>query len=164
LHGGGVADYKQGNESTVAELGNGDLMLNMRNMDTAKNLRMSAISSDGGESFAPATETTLIEPINNGCQGSLLRYSINSQGAANLLFANPNHGSSRRNGTIKLSTNDGKNWTRTFMYVPENTYTSYSDLVALPDARVGVLYERGRNNDEGIHFRSVRFDEIVQSL
>lgn len=160
---GGIADYIQGNESTIVELGNGDLMLNMRNMDLEKNTRMQAISTDGGKTFQPSQETALIEPINNGCQGSLLRYSINSQGAANLLFANPNHASSRRNGTIKFSSNDGKNWTRTFMYVPENTYTSYSDITVLGNQKIGILYERGFKNADGIYFQSVEFKEITDS-
>jgi sialidase-1 len=163
-HRGGIADSQYGGESTVAELGNGDLMLGMRNMDASKNVRLSATSSDGGVTFQPTVETPLIEPVNNGCQGSLLRYSINSQGASNLLFANPNHESSRRNGTIRLSTNDGRNWTRTFMYVPANTYTSYSDLAVLSDGRIGVLYERGFQNSEGIHFRTVTIDEIMQAI
>lgn len=160
---GGIGDYTQGNESTVVELGNGDLMLNMRNMDMEKNYRMQAISKDGGKTFQPSQETTLIEPINNGCQGSILRYSINSQNSANLLFANPNHDSSRRNGTIKFSSNDGKSWTRTFMYVPANTYTSYSDLTVLNNQKVGILYERGFKNGDGIYFQSMELKEITDS-
>ena len=138
-------------------------MLNMRNMDMEKNYRMQAISKDGGKTFKPSQETTLIEPINNGCQGSILRYSINSQNSANLLFANPNHNSSRRNGTIKFSSNDGKNWTRTFMYVPANTYTSYSDLTVLNNQKVGILYERGFKNGDGIYFQSMELKEITDS-
>ena len=104
-------------------------------------------AATGGLTYEPAQVTTLIEPNNNGCQGSILRYSINSAGKANLLFSNPDHGSSRRNGSIKLSSNDGRSWSRTFKYVPDNDfYSAYSDLAVLANKKVGILFEHGHNN------------------
>lgn len=161
-HVGAVTDHPYGNESTVVELGDGSLMTNMRNYEPGSlGYRWSAVSRDGGLSFYSAQVTPLVEPANNGCQGSLLRYSINSAGQATLLFSNPNHASSRRNGCIRLSTNDGKTWSRTFKYVPDNDfYSAYSDLTVLADGKVGVLFEHGRNNEKGIWFRSFGIDEI----
>lgn len=162
-HVGAITDHPYGNESTVAELGDGSLMANMRNYEpNSLGYRWQAVSRDGGLTYEAAQVTTLIEPNNNGCQGSLLRYSINSAGKANLLFSNPNHESSRRNGCIKLSSNDGRSWSRTFKYVPDNDfYSSYSDLAVLANKKVGVLFEHGRNNEKGIYFRSFEFSEIA---
>lgn len=141
-HLGAVTDHPYGNESTVVELGDGSLMTNMRNYEpNSLGYRWQAVSRDGGLTYEPAQVTTLIEPNNNGCQGSILRYSINSAGKANLLFSNPDHGSSRRNGSIKLSSNDGRSWSRTFKYVPDNDfYSAYSDLAVLANKKVGVLF------------------------
>lgn len=165
-HLGAVTDHPYGNESTVVELGDGSLMTNMRNYEpNSLGYRWQAVSRDGGLTYEPAQVTTLIEPNNNGCQGSILRYSINSAGKANLLFSNPDHGSSRRNGSIKLSSNDGRSWSRTFKYVPDNDfYSAYSDLAVLANKKVGVLFEHGHNNGKGIYFRSFEFAEIAAAL
>src|SRR5690606_30801620 len=70
------------NESTAAELSNGDIMLNMRN--AGKN-RLVSVSSDGGRTFPTiASDFTLLDPT---CQGSLLSGSINNQHT--LFFSNP---------------------------------------------------------------------------
>ena len=165
-HLGAVTDHPYGNESTVVELGDGSLMTNMRNYEpNSLGYRWQAVSRDGGLTYEPAQVTTLIEPNNNGCQGSILRYSINSAGKANLLFSNPDHGSSRRYGSIKLSSNDGRSWSRTFKYVPDNDfYSAYSDLAVLANKKVGVLFEHGHNNGKGIYFRSFEFAEIAAAL
>ena len=165
-HLGAVTDHPYGNESTVVELGDGSLMTNMRNYEpNSLGYRWQAVSRDGGLTYEPAQVTTLIEPNNNGCQGSILRYSINSAGKANLLFSNPDHGSSRRNGSIKLSSNDGRSWSRTFKYVPDNDfYSAYSDLAVLANKKVGVLFEHGHNNGKGVYFRSFEFAEIAAAL
>lgn len=165
-HLGAVTDHAYGNESTVAELGDGSLLSNMRNYEpNSLGYRWQAVSRDGGLTFEPAQVTTLIEPNNNGCQGSILRHSINSAGKANLLFSNPNHESSRRNGCIRLSSNDGRSWSRQFKYVPDNDfYSAYSDLTLLANKKVGVVFEHGRNNEKGIYFRSFEFAEIVAAL
>ena len=165
-HLGAVTDHPYGNESTVVELGDGSLMTNMRNYEpNSLGYRWQAVSRDGGLTYEPAQVTTLIEPNNNGCQGSILRYSINSAGEANLLFSNPDHGSSRRNGSIKLSSNDGRSWSRTFKYVPDNDfYSAYSDLAVLANKKVGILFEHGHNNGKGIYFRSFEFAEIAAAL
>lgn len=164
-HVGAVTRHPYGNESTVAELGDGSLMTNMRNYEPGTlGYRWSAVSRDGGLTYASEQVTTLIEPANNGCQGSLLRYSVNSAGQAVLLFSNPAHASSRRNGSIRLSANDGRTWSHTFKYVPDNDfYSAYSDLAVLANKKVGVLFEHGRNNEKGIYFRSFELKQITDA-
>ena len=71
---GGSVSSVNTDECTVAELVNGNLLLNMRNSDRNLPNRKISISNDGGSSWTPpAYDSTLIEPI---CQGSLLRYSF----------------------------------------------------------------------------------------
>lgn len=161
-HKGGTTDFANGNECTVAELGNGALVLNMRNTNTSNYYRYDARSVDGGESFLPSRQTTLVEPV-TGCQGSLLRYGVDAAtGKTTLLFSNPNHTSSRRHGSIKASFDDGDTWTKMFQFVSssgDDMYTSYSDL-ALVGGDVGVVYEAGYKNSRGILFRTVKFSDI----
>lgn len=152
---GGNAPYTYGNESTVAELGDGSLMLNIRNSDSTDPHRMASVSTDGGRTFGPVYQTGLVEQI-TGCQGSLLRYTLDpATRKATLLFANPPVAESRRNGTIKLSEDNGKTWTQQLQYVPDNAYTSYSDIAVLSRNRIAVIYESGYKSDDGLRFKIV---------
>ncbi|MCD8312764.1 MAG: glycoside hydrolase [Bacteroidales bacterium] len=64
-----------GNECTVAELADGDVMLNMREFNHTKSRRrIVAVSHDGGETFDEAYyDAGLIEPV---CNASLVNYSF----------------------------------------------------------------------------------------
>ena len=76
---GGVADDKT-NESAVAELRDGSLLLNMRSY-RGQNRRQIARSSDRGLTWSKAQpDPALIEPV---CQASLIR------AGSRLLFSNP---------------------------------------------------------------------------
>ena len=150
------------NESTVVELSNGDLMLNMRRT-TSPNNRVVSTSSDGGITWKECwRDNTLISP---GCQGSIFRYDLNGEnGKARILFSNPAHETSRRNNTLRLSNNDGETWTKKRMYV-ENTgqsvfYGAYSDIAKLIDGDIAMLYEKGYRNEEGIWFRKIDISEL----
>lgn len=136
------------NESTVAELSNGDLMLNMR-VANNNNLRMKSTSSDGGISWTtPAPALTLVDPV---CQGSLIDTKVNGQHT--LFFSNP-ASTTRINMTIKMSTDNGQTWPKTF---PVYTGPSgYSDLAIVDETQVGILYECGSNRYfDGIAYRNV---------
>lgn len=119
------------NESTMAELGDGSLMLNMRSY-AKKNRRAVSLSSDGGITWStPELQEDLIEPV---CQASLIR---TSRGI--LLFSNP-ASQKRENMTVKASA-DGRAW-RTLHTIHEGP-SAYSNLVELRRGSVGLLYERG---------------------
>lgn len=82
---GGTTPEDMVNECTVAELPNGNLMLNMRNYGPTR-YRKVAFSKDGGESWSvPQTDTVLTEPV---CQGSLLWYAYRGKDHS-LLFPTP---------------------------------------------------------------------------
>jgi sialidase-1 len=146
-HIGGISPNERANESTVAELSDGRLMLNMR--ATGRNARWVAESEDAGLSWKNMrTDYNLVEPV---CQGSLLDAYVNGQHT--LFFSNP-ASTARENMTIKMSTNNGGSWDK---YVRIHAGPSaYSDIVMINDQTVGILYEGGIANPyETITFREV---------
>ena len=134
-----------GNESTVAELPNGDLMLNMRVDGVDKegwsknaNGREVAISHDCGVSFDEAYfDKALTEPI---CQGTILNYTRKGKLTRRLLFCNPSS-TKRNNMWLKLSKDAGRTWAPVF-HVAEGP-SAYSDIMVFPNGDVGILYETG---------------------
>jgi len=141
-HLGGTAEG-EGNESTVTELKNGKIMLNMRNYNReAGKCRLVAISNNGGESFQPSyLENSLVEPR---CQGSLLNYMHKGKRTRTLLFSNPANETKRINMTISISHDNGKNFEKKITVFPGRS--AYSDMVVLPSGNIGILYENGMND------------------
>ncbi len=126
------------NESTVVELSNGTLMLNMRSY-AGKNRRAVSLSHDGGLTWsAPQLDATLVEPV---CQASLIR--VGRHKPAWLLFSNP--ASTRRvNMTVRLSRDEGRSWSASKTIHPGPS--AYSNLVELKGNVIGLLYERGNDS------------------
>jgi len=154
---GGTTPQDQVNESTVAELSNGTLMLNMRNYDRTVKSRKVSLSTDGGITWGNIySDTTLIESI---CQGSLLSVIPKRKGKTQLLFINPADQNSRRNITLRLSLDDGKSWIKS-----KSLYSgpsAYSDITRLADGSIGCLYEAGyKKAYEGIVFQKVSLKEF----
>lgn len=157
---GGIVDMYNTNESTVTELSNGDLMLNMRcadpNLADNQKFRIVSTSSDGGITWSKCLYTTLNDPM---CQGSILYYGLGNTGKGMLLFSNPDHQTSRRNNTLKLSEDDGQTWTKKFSYTGDD-YGGYSDIARYPDGMIGVLYEYGYKNIGGIAFQNIDLSQL----
>ncbi len=155
---GGVVSEHGGNESSVVELGNGELMLNMRNYNREESkTRSYAISKDGGETISKMHYLPeLIEPI---CQGSTLNLMKDGKIGNNILFSNPASTESREKMTIKLSEDNGQTWP--YAYLVYSGPSAYSDLVNLPDGNIGLLYEYGINNPyEKIVFTIIPFNKL----
>ena len=97
------------------------------------------VSDDGGGSWGQCLDDpTLIEPV---CQASLLRYSWGEAGdRGRLLFSNPASTTARDHMTLRISADDGTTWP--FALEIHAGSSAYSSLTRLPDASVGVLYER----------------------
>ncbi|MCS6977781.1 MAG: glycoside hydrolase [Gemmatales bacterium] len=127
----------QCNECQIAELSDGQLMLNIRSY-RGTGRRLVALSKDGGETFSePFEDPVLIEPV---CQASLLRYDPLPKA---LLFSNP--ASTRREKmTVRLSLDDGRTWrySRELHQGP----SAYSCLTVLEDGGIGCLYEKGEKS------------------
>ncbi len=150
-HIGGISPYERANESTIAELSDGRLMLNMR--ASGRNARWVAESNDGGITFTNMrTDYNLVEPV---CQGSILDAMINGQHT--LFFANP-ASTVRENMTIKMSTDNGTSWNK---YVRVHAGPSaYSDIVMINDQNVGILYEGGVSSP----YETITFKEVPVTL
>ena len=119
---GGEAPEPRFNESQIAELSDGRLMLNMRNYRQGGDFQRGVcISDDGGETFKDLRhDPVLIEPI---CQGSIL-----FAGGA-LYFSNPASESKRMALTVRKSDDDGKTWKASKLICAGPS--AYSCLVAL---------------------------------
>ncbi|ALE04399.1 hypothetical protein AL755_01530 (plasmid) [Arthrobacter sp. ERGS1:01] len=132
-------------ENKTVELSNGDVMLNSRASSGGNGGRKVAISKDGGATYGPVTiDTSLTDPVNNA---SITRmFPDAAQGTPDakiLLFSNANNASSRSNGTIRYSCNDGATWSAGKQF--KSGAMSYSTLTALSDGNFGLFYE-GDNN------------------
>jgi sialidase-1 len=153
---GGTTPMDQVNECTVAELSNGDLLLNMRNYDReAIKARQIAISKDAGLTWINQEfDMELPEPR---CQGALL--SLEKDKKNTLLFLNPADPNSRKNMTLSLSYDEGLSWDKKISIF--ESHSAYSDLTQLKNGAVFVLYEAGNENAyEGIHYKIIQESEL----
>lgn len=131
---GGIAEDKT-NESAVAELKDGSLLLNMRSYH-GKHRRAIQQSRDGGLTWSPlAFDEGLIEPV---CQASLI-----SIGRGKLVFSNP-AATTRTHLTVRLSKDGGATWKASRLL--EEGPSAYSSLALLPGGTIGLLYERGERS------------------
>ena len=127
---------QKSSECTLAELPNGDVMLNARVVGQSS--RLVAVSRNGGASFGDVRlDPRLPEPL-GGCAGSSLRYN-NS-----ILFSNPANRNDKTDGTLRRSTDNGLNWPISKRYTKNGEFSAYSDLVRINNG-VGVLLEWGRS-------------------
>jgi sialidase-1 len=135
--GGTVSDHQAG-ESTVAELSNGGLVINMMDFGRRHKSRKHAFSEDGGDTWSDIYyDPDLIEPL---CQASLLRYSFADEGESRLLFSNPAVTYSKANLTLRISYDEGSTWSSGKTIY--RGHSANSDLVALVDNTIGLVYER----------------------
>jgi sialidase-1 len=133
---GGIADDTT-NESTVVELEDGALLLNMRNR-SGWNRRAIARSRDGGSTWSPVEyDDALVESM---CQGSLVTVRRWNEASDRLLFSNPAD-TWRARMTVRLSRDGGGTWPAARL-IHEGP-SAYSSLCVLPEGEVGLLYESG---------------------
>lgn len=152
---GGITRQDSVNESTVAELSNGRLMLNMRNA-SKKRIRQTAISKNGGKSWSNIRpDTMLVEPV---CEANLIQYKFPGKKEC-LLFSNPASTSSRTQMTVRISYDNGKTWPlKKLIYEGPS---AYSCLTVLPNGNLGLFYEAGYQKPyEGIVFAEINPGDI----
>jgi sialidase-1 len=138
------------NESTAAEGPGGTVVMNSRDQ-SGSHARILSISRDGsGHWDSTFVAQDLPDPT---CEGSMIGYEV-AKDRRVLLFSNAGDRRERWNLTISVSMDGGRSWPRhTVLYAGP---AAYSDIVALPQGRLGVLWERG--DECGIVFlmRSVK--------
>lgn len=137
-----------GDEAKIAELDNGDLMMNIRNQTPDR--RRIVISANGGETWgAPYFQQELTDPFVNG---ELLRYTSTLDGydQSRLLFSIAADPSVRRNLTVFLSYDEGASWP-----ISRTVYSglaAYSSLTILEDGTIGCFYENGEYETYQLYF------------
>jgi len=130
------------NESTLAELADGSLLLNARQYRDARPVGVRAgarvtWNADGSARVGPVFDDAALP--DSGVQASLLR--VDAAGQERLAFCNPAHPSARLQLTLRCSVDGGRSWPGATHLVAGRV--GYSDLVDLGAGRVGVLYEHG---------------------
>lgn len=151
--------YQGGNECQAALLGDGTIMLNIRN--NREKFRAVAVTSDLGQTWRqhPTSRNTLIEPT---CNGSLFRFTYNDAGTerAALLFANPHSQAARVNHSIQVSLDDGLTWPaelRTLLDAGRGA--GYPSLTRIDDRHVGIVYE---GSQADLTFERLSIDELLK--
>jgi len=142
------------NEPTIAELANGDLVINARNQMAPRRYRAVTTSRDGGETWSnPKTDEQLPDP---NCQGSFIRnvFKIGKKKKDLLILSNNATNEGRRNMTVKLSDDNGKTWKYEKM-IHEGP-SAYSCLTIMPNGNIGLLYENGEKSP----YEAISFVEI----
>jgi len=135
---GGVAEEKT-NESAVAEMKDGGLLLNMRSYH-GRNLRAIQRSRDGGLTWSKLEfDEALVEPV---CQASLISAARpGKRPDGRLLFSNP-AATTRTRMRVAFSRDDGRTWEAS--RVIHEGPSGYSSLAVRRDGTIGLLYERGQ--------------------
>lgn len=155
---GGRTPEHQVNECEVVELTDGDLMLNMRNYRRDNRSRQTAISRDGGRTWAEQThDAKLIEPI---CQAAILRHRWPSSDQFGvIIFSNPASTQARVNMTLRASFDDGKTWAKSLPLYEGPS--AYSDLATLGNGNIACLFEAGlENSAESIVFTQTALEAL----
>ena len=137
-------------ENKSVELSDGTIMLNSRDSAGSKGRKI-AYSTDGGVNYGPVTvDTQLPDPTNNAAIVRAFPNAAQGSAAAKvLLFSNAASTSSRSNGTVRISYDDGKTFSASKVFQPGGM--AYSTLATLPDGSIGLLYEPDGGNG-GIRF------------
>lgn len=156
---------KNTTECAVAELQNGNLMLNMRDNRNRGNEEVNGrsvfITRDLGETWTehPTSRKALIEPT---CMASLHKHTYYEGGEEKsvLLFVNPASATKRNNITLKVSYDEGNTWPEeNHILLDEYSGRGYSCITSVNDSTIGVLYE---SSQADMVFQTVSLQEIQQ--
>lgn len=141
----------QPNETQIAELADGSILMNCRNQAKGR-FRLQCRSLDGGATWSEATpRPDLVDPV---CMGSIVRLSFKPD---LLAFSNPNDPKTRRNGTLRLSSDCGTTWVPAGVIAPDSF--AYSNLCPLPGGRIGILFEQVSDLGGGREGYRIRYGE-----
>lgn len=156
-------DHVNGDESQVVELTDGTLYQSLRDQHgSAPSNRGYVLSRDGGGSYAgklvpeEQLETSVV-------QGTVQRIFARDQGDDSdlLVFSSAKEfDMPREHMALWRSTDEGKTWTEALTVWDGRA--AYSDLVALPDERLGLIYEAGSTSPyEEICFVRIPIDNVT---
>jgi sialidase-1 len=126
-------------ETQLVQLPEGSLLVNSRN-HYKKGCRATAVSKDLGQTWSElGFDATLTCPT---CMASLIAIKDPRENNKQLLvFANPNSKKGRKDGTVRISEDNGQSWKWSKLIKP-GAY-AYSCLTQLQDGSIGLFYEAG---------------------
>ncbi|MGE3406957.1 MAG: exo-alpha-sialidase [Pirellulales bacterium] len=155
----GKPGYSGGNECQAVQLGNGWIMLNIRN--NHERFRAVVVTNDLGQTWHPhaTSRDTLIEP---NCNGSLLRVDYEQAGEKKhlLLFANPHTQQGRKNHTIQVSFDEGHTWPESHhLLLDEGLGAGYPSLTRVDNDSIGIVYEGSQSH---LVFEKIPLAEILE--
>ncbi|MCH5330093.1 MAG: exo-alpha-sialidase [Alistipes sp.] len=148
-------------EAQVAEVGEGVLMLNMR--DNRGGSRAVSTTSDLGRTWNehPSNRSALPEPV---CMASLLAVPAadNVLGRDLLLFSNPATTKRRNNITVKASLDGGVTWLEenSILLDAEDSW-GYSCLTLVDSETAGILYESSAAH---MVFQTVKLKDLIKTI
>lgn len=144
-------------ENTLVELNDGRIMVNARN-HFGTQTRLVTYTSDLGETWENYSfDDVLIDPV---CQGNIMRYTSTLDGfnKDRILFSNPGSTSSRVDGTLRISYDEGKTWAYSKLY--QSGDSNYSCISILPDGKIGILYEV---NHSLLRFKRFNLEDLTNN-
>lgn len=133
------------NEARLIERPDGALVVLGRYASGGTHPRITSVSTDRGATWSPPVLDAAARPVNAIDTGIVRLSGLGAREDSRIVFSrtdSPN----RRNMTVSISYDDGMSWP--YSRVLTEGPASYSDTVALPDGRIGVLY--GRENQPGV--------------
>lgn len=152
-------------EAQCVQLGDGSIMLNMRDNRNAEvkdenNGRAVSITRDLGLTWEthPSSNSILPEPV---CMASLISADMIIDGRKQkvLFFSNPNNKYSRSNMTIKASLDEGMTWPEEFQVeLNEEEGYGYSCLAMVDENHIGILYEGIKD----LYFQKIPVKDILK--
>jgi sialidase-1 len=148
-------------ECAVADLGDGTLMLNMRDNRNATdkgptNGRAVSTTGDLGKTWTVhlSDHVALPEPV---CMGSLIAHRL-ADGKRVLFFSNPRNKIKRQEITVQASLDGGRTWPENHqVLIDPNPSFGYSCLAIIDADTLGILYE---SSEADIAFRRIPLSEL----
>ena len=136
-------------EHMLVEMHDGQLMMLVR----AKHGIGQSFSGDGGETWAPATDS--------GLGGPCSRFHIRRLKNGKWLLINHYNFKRRDHLTAMLSDDDGLTW-KGFLVLDERSDVSYPDAVEAADGTIYVIYDRERYDAREMLMAKITQDDILQ--
>ncbi len=139
---GATVEWTGASESTAAQAADGSVVMNSRDDGVTSHARIISISRSNGERW----DTTFVahDLPDLICEGSMVSYTGPDHKQvllfSNLLKSSADH---RQGLAISESTDGGRTWPK--HKVIYKWSATYSDLVAMRDGKVGILWERGND-------------------
>ncbi len=133
------------NEARLIERPDGSLVAFGRYASGGTHPRIASVSTDRGLTWSPPVLDASARPVNAVDTGLVRLSGLGDGEQSRIVFSRPDS-PIRRNMTVSISYDEGLTWP--YSRVLTEGPASYSDAVALPDGRIGVLY--GREHAPGV--------------